>query len=38
MKSIVVKDKKDVVLYEKEAFEEIIVDADGTTKRAADKV
>ena len=29
---------KDVVLYEKEAFEEIIVDADGTTKRAADKV
>ena len=37
-KSIVVKDKKDVVLYEEEAFEDIVVDADGTTKRAANNV
>ena len=37
MESIIVKDKKDVVLYKEKAFEEIIVDADGT-KRTADKV
>ena len=30
MKSVVVKDKKDVVLYELKDFNEIVVDADGT--------
>lgn len=30
MKSVVVKDKKDVVLYDLKVFKQIVVDADGT--------
>lgn len=37
MNTIVVKDKKEVVLYEKKAFKNIVVAADGTVK-AADHV
>ena len=34
MKSVVVKDKKDVTLYKDKAFEQIVVDADGTKANA----